>query len=225
MAAFFGNLRGFLRYDLPLTFRSSLPLSLLLLGLIPAIRGVSNLDPARSAQCLSQSVSLLGVILFTPLTRWELDPGIREALSPKPWTYSRTVMIRLLCAFALLFLLIGSFALVMRINSCQFPFGAYVLAALLYAAFLGTLGLLAAQLGNHTAIGYLPPLGYWSLCQLQVIREGDPLYVFPIVAGDMDPPRLALLLVLLTVFTGGIMASSGFPNASLPLHARLRKRR
>ena len=69
MAASFRKSLEFLRNDLPLAFKSSLPLALLFLGLIPVIRGISNLDPARSAQCLSQSVSLLGVILLTPLAR------------------------------------------------------------------------------------------------------------------------------------------------------------
>ena len=62
--------------------------------------------------------------------------------------------------------------------------------------------------------GYLSALGYWSLCQLQIIQENQPLCLFPLVEGKLEIEKLAVLLVLLGAALGGIFlrAAEGFAN-------------
>ncbi len=98
------DITGFLKRDFLLAFKSSVILALLYLFCIPIIRGVKNLDSIQSAQCLEQSVSLIGIILFVPVTRWEHSLEIKELILSKPWTYAKTVFIRLLSAFFSCFL-------------------------------------------------------------------------------------------------------------------------
>ncbi len=205
---------GFLRLDFRLAYGGSLPLALLYLPVIPLIRGTANLDRIQSAQCLSQSVALLGVILLTPVTRQELSSGTKEMICPRVWTYRKTLLIRISCGFLLLSLLVTGFAWAMKKNNCSFPLGEFAAVTILYAGFLGALGLLLAQLGGHVIAGYLSALGYWSLCQLQIIQENQPLCLFPLVEGKLEIEKLAVLLVLLGAALGGIFlrAAEGFAN-------------
>ena len=108
---------GFLRLDFRLAYGGSLPLALLYLPVIPLIRGTANLDRIQSAQCLSQSVALLGVILLTPVTRQELSSGTKEMICPRVWTYRKTLLIRISCGFLLLSLLVTGFAWAMQLLS------------------------------------------------------------------------------------------------------------
>lgn len=175
------------------TFRNSLLLAGAWLLLIPVIRGISNLDKVQSAQCLAQSVSLVGLVIMAPAAGRELDPGIRELLASKPWPYLKTVTIRFLCSTALTSLAVLAFTFVMKSVNCRFPYLSFTAAAILYAGFLGLLGMAGAQLGGSTAVGYLSAAGYWSLCQLQIIREGDGLYIFPVINGEIQAERILLL--------------------------------
>ena len=60
---------GFLRIDLPLTFKNSLLLAAVYTFIIPVIRGISNLDNIHSADVFGQSLALIGVFLFIPIIR------------------------------------------------------------------------------------------------------------------------------------------------------------
>lgn len=214
MAALCRNILEFLKIDFWLTFKSSLLLTILYLVFIPVIRGISNLDSIRSAQCLSQSVALVGVLMVVPITRRELDAGIKEIIDTKAWSYLRSVMIRLICSFVLLSCLITGFALIMQMKNCVFPFGEFVIATICYAGFLGTMGLIFAQIGNNVIAGYLSALGYWTLCQLQIIREGDVLYLFPVIEGKIEMQQLIGLLLILMTLTGSVVFLIGHFNLS-----------
>lgn len=160
--------------------------------LIPVLRGISNLDGIQSAQCLAQSVSPVGIVIMAPVAGRELYPGIRELLGSKPWPCLKTLTIRLICSIALTSLLILTFAFIMKSQNCRFPYPGFTAAAILYAGFLGLLGMAGAQIGGSAA-GYLAAAGYWSLCQLQIIREGDGLYLFPVINGEIQTGRLLLV--------------------------------
>ena len=57
--------------------------------LIPVIRGSSNLDAVRSADVFGQSLTLIGVFLFVPITSQELESGIKEIVYTKVWSYKK----------------------------------------------------------------------------------------------------------------------------------------
>ena len=73
MISFCKSILDFLRIDLPLTFKNSLLLAAVYTFIIPVIRGISNLDNIHSADVFGQSLALIGVFLFIPIIRQELE--------------------------------------------------------------------------------------------------------------------------------------------------------
>lgn len=192
----------FLKRDFPITFKNSLILSIFYLFLIPIIRGIANLDNVQSAQCLSQSVILIGIIIITPITKRELDTEIKEVIYAKSWSYTKTVCIRFVCALLQTIILISVFIYVMRMNHCKFPVWKFSLATTFYAIFIGILGLVLSQIGKNVIVGYLCALGYWSCCQLQIIKAEGIFYCFPIINGIFEIRNFMMLLFVIMSLLG-----------------------
>ena len=201
MISFCKSILDFLRIDLPLTFKNSLLLAAVYTFIIPVIRGISNLDNIHSADVFGQSLALIGVFL---IIRQELEVSVKEIVYTKVWSYRKSVSIRLICSFWMITVMITIFASIMRLQNCSFPFLKYVTVTILYAVFLGILGLLFSQLGNNVIIGYLASLGYWSFCQFDILTEENVLYIFPIISGEIEMGKLMILMsinsFLLVVF-------------------------
>lgn len=203
----------FLRIDLPLTFKNSLLLAAVYTFIIPVIRGISNLDNIHSADVFGQSLALIGVFLFILIIRQELEVSVKEIVYTKVWSYRKSVSIRLICSFWMITVMITIFASIMRLQNCSFPFLKYVTVTILYAVFLGILGLLFSQLGNNVIIGYLASLGYWSFCQFDILTEENVLYIFPIISGEIEMGKLMILVsinsFLLVVFFLSVKETRG----------------
>lgn len=208
MTTSFKNILAFLKRDFWLVFRNSLLLTSFYLFIIPVIRGISNLDNIQSAQCFSQSVAFVGIIILVPVIRHELEISIKEVICTKTWPYLRTVVVRLCCGFAIISVIIIGFALIMKNNNCTFSFWTYVFSSILYAGFMGIVGILFSQMGGSVIVGYLVSLGYWSLCQLQIIAESNVLYLFPIVSGNFEIQKLITLILILAILIGGLVLSN-----------------
>ena len=82
----------------------------------------------------------------------------------------------------------------MRLENCNFPFLEYISVTILYAVFIGLLGLLFSQLGSNVIIGYLISLGYWSFCQFNILAEENLMCLFPIINGGIDMGKLLILV-------------------------------
>lgn len=186
----------FLRIDLSLTFRNSLLLAVGYTFLIPVIRGISNLDNIHSADVFGQSLALIGIFLLIPITKQELEVAVKEIVYTKAWSYRKSVCIRLICGFLLIVIMVTVFAGIMQLQNCDFPFLEYVSVTILYAVFLGLLGLLLSQLGSNVIIGYLASLGYWSFCQFEILTEENASFLFPIINGEIDTERLLILVII-----------------------------
>lgn len=192
----------FLRIDFLLTFKNSLLLAVAYTFLIPVIRGISNLDAVRSADVFGQSISLIGVFLFVPITSQELESGIKEIVYTKVWLYKKSVGIRLICGFLLSTVIVIMFAGIMQLKNCNFPFLEYISVTILYAIFLGMLGLLLSQLGNNVIVGYFVSLGYWSFCQLHILAGENLIYLFPILNGTLVVEKLLILVGINVLLLG-----------------------
>lgn len=162
--------------------------------LIPFIRGISNLDNLHSADVFGQSLSLIGAFLLIPITRHELEISVKEIVYTKIWSYRKSVSIRMICSFFLITVMIIVFASIMRLENCNFPFLEYISVTILYAVFIGLLGLLFSQLGSNVIIGYLISLGYWSFCQFNILAEENLMCLFPIINGRIDMGKMLILV-------------------------------
>ena len=67
--------------------------------------------------------------------------------------------------------------------------------------------ILFSQIGSNIVAGYLTALGYWSLCQLQIISENNVVSLFPIVAGNFEIQKLIILIVVLVIMILGTVLS------------------
>ncbi len=190
------NILDFLRRDLPLTFKNSFLPAVTYISLIPVIRGISNLDNIHSADVFGQSLALIGIFVLIPITKQELEVTTKEIIYTKAWSYKKSISIRLICSFLLIAVMITVFACIMRLQNCDFPFLEYVSVTILYAVFLGLLGLLLAQAGSNVIIGYLASLGYWSFCQFKILTEENILYLFPIINGEIDTEKLLITVIV-----------------------------
>lgn len=161
---------------------------------IPVIRGISNLDSIHSAGVFGQSLCLIGAILLIPIISCEAETGIKEIVCTKSWSYQKSVCIRLLCGFLLVVIMISVFAFAMQFKNCMFPLWDYISSTILYAVFLGLLGLVLSRAGNNVIVGYLTALGYWSLCRLNILTEGNIAYMFPVINGVVETERKLFLI-------------------------------
>ena len=141
--------------------------------LIPGIRGISNLDAVRSADVFGQSLTLIGVFLFVPITSQELESGIKEIVYTKVWSYKKSVSIRLICGFLLSTVIVTIFAGIMQLKNCNFPFLEYISVTILYAVFLGLLGLLLSQVGNNVIVGGFSFIGVLVFLSTSHFRRGE----------------------------------------------------
>ncbi|MBM6841060.1 hypothetical protein H6A03_05850 [[Clostridium] spiroforme] len=195
----------FLKKDFWLTFRYSLFLAAGYLLVIPVIRGIAHLDAIQSAQCLSQTFSLMAMILFVPVVAPEMNPDIREIIYSRSWSYAHTVMIRLCLALVMLICMIIGFAYVMKYHGCQFPYGIYVSCTIIYTAILGIMSLFITMLTRHVLAGYLFVISYWSCCQSQIISPDSIYYLFAIVDGRFVVTKVIMTLLLLFLMGIGMI--------------------
>lgn len=163
------------------------------------IRGISNLDPARSADCFSSSLSILGIILIVPAMRWEsgqANMGLKELLLTKSISLRVVLTFRVVVSVLILLCLVTGFAIVMRWCGCEFPFWIYIFAATGYAIFLGLMGLLTVRISGSQTAGYLSSLGYWSLCEMKVITEKSLFWMFPVIKGQVEIYKVIVLIAV-----------------------------
>ena len=200
---------AFWKKDAVLTFRTPLIAAVGYLLLIPMIRGVANLDAARSAQCLSQSVSLAGAVLLVPICRNEMDAGIREIVGSRPRPYRNTLLIRMLTGTVLTALLITGFTVMMKWKNCSFPLWSFTTLTILYACFMGLFGLAVSRMSDSMVTGALAALGYWSMCQMGVISEQSILYLYPVVSTAADGEKAVVLILADAVLIWGVLMRDG----------------
>lgn len=127
--------------------------------LVPFVRGIANLDAVRSAECLEQSVTLIGIFLIVPLSVPEHPKAIRELVAAKKIQMWTILLIRMMMAFLLLVIMTGIFAGIMVLNNCTFPYMSYVAGTVVSEVALGSVGLLVSVLCNSVVAGYLTSIG------------------------------------------------------------------
>lgn len=152
-----------LKVNFHLAIRTNLLVSFAYLLTIPLLRGISNLDRAHSAECLEQSVILIGIFLIVPLNKPEQSKAIREVVYAKKISHWEILLLRFATSILLLTMMICLFCGIMIWKNCTFPFGAYAAETVRRAMALGSLGLAVSILSNSVMAGYLASAAYFLL--------------------------------------------------------------
>lgn len=151
---------------------------------LPLLRGTENLNAARSAQCLEESVIVLGIFLMAGLNGPEQSKPVREAAGSRKIPYWKILLLRLIMAAVLLAVMVSVFCAVMTGRNCTFPFISYAAGTFISAMTLGCLGFLASVISDSVIIGYLASTAYFLLNLLGSLSNENIFCLFFIETGD-----------------------------------------
>lgn len=186
-----------------MAIQNNLLLAAVFLLIIPLIRGIANLDSVRSAECLEQSVILIGILLIVPLAAAEQSKAIQEVLYTKKISQWIIMLLRLLTALLMLIIMTGIFAGIMVLNNCTFPYIPYVAGTVISAIALGSAGFFLSVLSNSAVVGYLASIGYFLFNFLGYISSESILYLFSMGTGNASTKiwlmGLSIVLIAITL--------------------------
>lgn len=163
----------------------SIAVSAALLVLVPFIVGTANLDRQTSAVPLEMFVSLIGIVLLTPVFSPEQNRELDDLVSSKYISTTRIYLIRTACSVLASALLIGLFSVYMGIQNCDVT---PLLAAgtLSDAIFLGSLGMFTSAVCGSTVVGYMPPIFFYML-NYGMGSKLKAFYLFSMTVGKYAP--------------------------------------
>ena len=146
-----------------LAVRTNLLLAAAYLLSISLFRGIANLDMVHSAECLEQSVILVGIFLIVPLNVPEQSKPIQEVVYTTKISHWKILLLRFIMSTLLLIMMVSLFSGIMVWKNCTFPFAAYVAGTVISAMALGSLGFAVSILSNSFMAGYLASAAYFLL--------------------------------------------------------------
>ena len=156
-----------------------------------------------SAECLEQSVILIGILLIVPLHAAEHEAVIRDVVFTRKIPQWMVLLIRMITAIVMLVFLTGIFAEIMIVKNCTFPYMSYVVGTVISELALGSVGFFAAVLSNSVIAGYLVSIGYFLFNYLGNISDTNIFYLFSIRTGDFITKvwlfGISVLLITITL--------------------------
>ena len=153
--------------------------------LTPLFIGTAHLDVLSSAMPLEMFVSLVGMILLTPVFQPEQNREIRDLISSKPFSIIKVYWVRIVYAILLSVLFVGLFAVYMKGQNSEITL-ALVLGTIADAVFLGAIGMLASSMTDHTIMGYMAGLCYYAL-NIGMGAKLGCFYLFSMTVGQYAP--------------------------------------
>lgn len=197
------RLWGILKANFRLSIRNNLSIAILYLLIIPVLRSIENLNEIYSAECLEQSVILIGILLIVPLHAAEHEAAIRDVVFTRKIPQWMVLLIRMITAIVMLVLLTGIFAEIMIVKNCTFPYMSYVVGTVISELALGSVGFFAAVLSNSVIAGYLVSIGYFLFNYLGNISDTNIFCLFSMRTGDFITKvwlfGISVLLITITL--------------------------
>lgn len=177
----------------------SIAVSAVIVLLIPVIVGTANLDMYASAVPLEMFVSLIGIVMLTPVFAPEQNADIDDLVSSKYVSTVKIYLIRTVYSIMILALLTGLFCVYMGIRNCDVTLG-LITGTLSDAIFLGSLGMITSSICNNTVIAYMIPLVYYAV-NYGMGGKLKNFYLFSMTVGRYEPKIWMLVtgILLITV--------------------------
>jgi len=160
-AAVCGRYLEIAKKQIKLALLVNLLIALLILFITPVIFGINNLDNISSAFVLERFVSLIGIVLLTPVFLPEQDKNTAEIVGSKYTSHIKIYLIRFVLSVVSLFALIGGFTTFMVSMSCEFDILRFILGTFATAFFLGAIGFMTSAVSDNAVFGYMASLGYY----------------------------------------------------------------
>lgn len=148
---------------------------------------VYELNSQQAAQPLEMVISLVGIILLTPIFLPEQNEAVRDVIRSKKMPYLFMCFIRLCSAVLLLALLIGGFVLYMK--HCHSKVDIHHFTGCLASALaMGGIGFFAAGVSNNVIIGYMASLFYYII-NFSAKDELGKFYIFSMMSGSFEEKK------------------------------------
>lgn len=160
----------------------SIVAAVLLCLITPLLIGTANLDRNSAAMPLEMFVSLIGIVLLTPVFQPEQNEEIHDLVSSKHCSTEKVYLIRTLYTVGVVVLLIYLFVVYMQTQGSDVTM-VLVFGAAANAIFLGSMGMLVSALTGNTVIGYMPPFLYYALNIGMGPKLGN-FYLFSMTVGN-----------------------------------------
>ena len=195
------RLWGILKANFRLSIQNNLLLAVLYLLIVPVLRSIENLNEVYSAECLEQSVILIGIFLIPPLPAPEQSKAIQDVVCTKKIPHWKILLLRFIMSMLLLIMMVCLFSGIMVWENCIFPFVPYVAGTVVSAMALGSFGFAASIFSNSVIIGYLASIGYFLLNSLGNVSDGSVFYLFSMGKGNYSTKiwLFGLSLLVITV--------------------------
>ena len=192
-----------LKANFRLSIRNNLSLAILYLLIVPVLRSIENLNEIYSAECLEQSVILIGILLIVPLHAAEQESAVRDVVFTRKIPQWMILLIRMITAIVMLVFLTGIFAEIMIVKNCTFPYMSYVVGTVISELALGSAGFFAAVLSDSVIAGYLVSIGYFLSSYLGNRSDTSVFCLFSMRTGDFITKvwlfGISVLLITITL--------------------------
>ncbi len=182
-------------------FLPQFALVFLILIFAPIIFGITGLDAKASAVPLEMFVSLIGIVLLTPIFAPEQNEEIKDTVESKYISSIIVYLIRIFISIVLMAFLIGIFIYIMEWNGCdislKLAYGTFASALL-----IGAIGFAAYGISNNIAVGYMLPILYYALNFVGGNKHFGNFYLFSMTKGSYSKKVWLLISgVLLMILT------------------------
>lgn len=175
----------------------SIAVSAALLFLIPVMVGTANLDIYASAVPLEMFVSLIGIVMLTPVFQPEQNAEIDDLVSSKYISTAGIYLIRTIYSIIAIVLFICIFSGYMSIRDCDVDLR-LMTGTLSDAIFLGSLGMITSSICGSTAVGYMIPIVFYTL-NYGMGSKLKNYYLFSMTIGEFGPKIWMLITGILLI--------------------------
>lgn len=169
--------------------------------LTPIVFEIFLLDEKLAAQPLEMLLSLVGVVLLVPIFFPEQDENIKDLIRSKKTDYLSVCILRIIYSAFTLFLIIGSFIIIMAAGESKVTIEHFIGTAA-SALFLGALGFLTAGISGNTTVGYMTSMIYYII-NFAVKDKLGKFYLFSMTQGSFTEKYWLLgasVIMIITTF-------------------------
>ncbi len=169
----------------------------------PLLIGTANLDLNSAAMPLEMFVSLIGIVLLTPVFQPEQNEEIHDLVCSKYCNIGKVYLIRTLYSVVVVILLICLFTVYMQTQGSDVTI-ILVFGTVANATFLGSMGMLTSALTGNTVIGYMPPFLYYAL-NIGMGPKLGSFYLFSMTVGNFRAKiwllAAGVLMIMVSLFS------------------------
>jgi len=192
------KLFGIAKFQFKLLLTHNFIIAAALCALTPLLFGIRYLDSHGSSFVLERFVSLIGVILLTPLFMPEQDKNISELVQSKYTEHTATILLRLITSLLFMMFCIAAMIAAMQLLHGDFEIGKFLIGTFATAFALGATGFAFHAITNNVVIGYLGAFVYYLLNFSLGSRLGH-FFLFSLARGSMTEKYWLIALGIILI--------------------------